>query len=212
MKKPKPEQTKKIFKILAKMYPDVRTALRHESPLQLLVSTILSAQCTDERVNQVTPELFRRLKTAKDFAEVPREELEDLVRSTGFFRSKARAIQEAARQIRDEFGGRVPDTMEELTRLRGVGRKTANVVLGSAFGKNEGVVVDTHVGRVSRRLHLTRHEDPVKVESDLMELVPRKDWTIFSHRLVWHGRKLCKARKPLCGSCALAPLCPSAEV
>ncbi len=212
MKKPKPDRIKKILKTLSKLYPAAECALHHENPLQLLVSTILSAQCTDERVNRVTPELFRRFRTAKDFASVPREELEELIRSTGFFRSKARAIQEASKQICEEFGGKVPDTMEALTRLRGVGRKTANVVLGTAFGKNEGIVVDTHVGRLSRRLNLTRNEDPVKVEQDLMEIVPRPQWTMFAHRLVWHGRKVCHARKPLCGSCALAPMCPSADL
>jgi endonuclease-3 len=212
LKKPEPERVRKILKILGKLYPAAECALTHEDPLQLLVSTILSAQCTDERVNQVTPELFRRFRTAKDFASVPREELEDLIRSTGFFRSKAKSIQEAARQIHEEFGGKVPETMEDLVRLRGVGRKTANVVLGTAFGKNEGIVVDTHVGRLSRRLGLTRQEDPVKVEEELVRIVPRAEWTLFSHRLIWHGRKVCNARKPLCESCDLAPLCPSADV
>jgi endonuclease-3 len=212
LKKPEPDRVRKILKILGKLYPAAECALTHEDPLQLLVSTILSAQCTDERVNQVTPELFRRFRTAKDFASVPREELEDLIRSTGFFRSKAKSIQEAARQIQEEFGGKVPDTMEDLVRLRGVGRKTANVVLGTAFGKNEGIVVDTHVGRLSRRLGLTRQEDPVKVEEELIRIIPRKEWTLFSHRLIWHGRKVCNARKPLCASCDLAPLCPSADV
>lgn len=206
------DRVPRILAVLKKLYPDVTTALKHRNPLQLLVSTILSAQCTDERVNKVTPALFRRYRTARDFAGARPEELEDLIRSTGFFRSKARAIREAARQIVTEFGGKVPDTMEGLTRLRGVGRKTANVVLGSAFGKNEGIVVDTHVGRLSRRLGLTKEKDPVKVELDLMKLIPKKEWTLFSHQLVWHGRKVCKAIKPRCPDCDLAPLCPSADL
>ncbi len=194
------------------MYPDVECALEHQDPLQLLVSTILSAQCTDERVNKVTPALFQRCKTAKDYATIPIGELEELIRSTGFFRSKAKSIQEASRQIWKEHGGKVPDTMEELTELRGVGRKTANVILGTAFGKNEGIVVDTHVGRLSRRMGLTRQKDPVKVEKDLMKIVPRKNWTSFSHQMIWHGRKLCKARSPRCTDCSIAPLCPSANL
>jgi endonuclease-3 len=205
------ERIGRILSVLERTYPDVTCALAHENPLELLVSTILSAQCTDERVNQVTPALFRRLKSARDFATVPARDLEAMIRPTGFFRSKAKAIREAARAIHERHGGRVPDTMEELTKLRGVGRKTANVVLGNAFGKNEGVVVDTHVGRISRLLGLTKHRDPVKVERDLMKKVPRPDWAIFSHRLIWHGRKICRARRPDCPHCPLAPLCPSAE-
>ncbi|HLG20561.1 MAG TPA: endonuclease III [Bdellovibrionota bacterium] len=200
------------MRLIKEMYPDVECALTHENPLQLLVSTILSAQCTDERVNKVTPELFRRFKTARDFASVPREELEDLIRSTGFFRSKAKSIQGTSEKIADDYGGRVPDTMDELVRLPGVGRKTANVVLGTAFGKNDGVVVDTHVGRIARRLGLTKHNDPEKVEQDLMRFVPREEWTMFSHRLIWHGRRLCKAIRPKCPECKLASLCPSAEL
>jgi endonuclease III len=200
----------RIRRELARLYPDAQTELRHENPWQLLVSTILSAQCTDERVNRVTPELFRRLHTPGDFASVPREDLEELIRSTGFFRSKAKSIQGSAERIVADHAGRVPDTMEELVKLPGVGRKTANVILGSAFGKNEGVVVDTHVGRLSRRLGLSKHEDPEKVEQDLMKLIPREEWTSFSHQLVWHGRRVCKALRPRCPECTLAPLCPSA--
>jgi endonuclease III len=209
------DETKRVGKILKgleKLYPDVTCALTHETPLQLLISTILSAQCTDERVNKVTPELFRRLRTAKDFASVPQEELEGMIRSTGFFRSKAKSIQSASRDIAEKHGGKVPETMEELTELRGVGRKTANVVLGTAFGKNEGIVVDTHVGRLSRRLGLTKNEDPVKVEQDLMKIIPKNEWTNFAHRLIWHGRKICKARKPDCPVCPLSPYCPSSLV
>lgn len=201
-----------ILKGLKKLYPDAECALEHADPLQLLVSTILSAQCTDERVNQVTPVLFERCKTAKDFATIPTAELEEIIHSTGFFRSKAKSIQEACREIHEKHGGKVPDTMEELTKLRGVGRKTANVVLGSGFGKNEGVVVDTHVHRLSRRLGLTKKDDPIKIEADLMKKIPRKEWTLLSHRLIWHGRRVCNARKPKCPICTLAPVCPSAEL
>ncbi|MFH1263422.1 MAG: endonuclease III [Pseudomonadota bacterium] len=201
-----------ILRILRRLYPEASTALRHKNPLQLLVSTILSAQCTDLRVNQVTPGLFRRYRTARAFATADRGELEGMIRSTGFFRTKARSILEAFRKIDELHGGKVPRTMEELTRLRGVGRKTANVVLGSGFGKNDGVVVDTHVGRISRRLGLTKANDPVKVERDLMKTIPRKTWTVFSHQLIWHGRNVCKAIHPRCRECALAPFCPSADL
>ena len=193
------------------MYPDAECELTHHDPFQLLISTILSAQCTDKRVNMVTPALFKRFKTPRSFANAERSELEGLIRSTGFFRSKAKSIQEASRDIAEKHKGKLPETMEELTQLRGVGRKTANVVLGTAFGKNEGVVVDTHVKRISYRLGLTKQKDPVKVEKDLVEILPRKEWTLFSHRLIWHGRKLCKAARPQCPACDLAPLCPSAE-
>jgi endonuclease-3 len=202
----------KILKGLAALYPDVTCALTHDDPLQLLISTILSAQCTDERVNKVTPALFRKYKTARAYAKAPLAELEEMIRSTGFFRSKAKAIAAATAEIDRTYAGRVPNTMEELTRLRGVGRKTANVVLSNVFGINEGIVVDTHVGRLSRRLGFTKQKDPVKIEQDLMRIVPQKDWAIFSHRMIWHGRKLCKALKPRCGACPIAPLCPSSEV
>jgi endonuclease III len=196
--------------LLRQTYPQADCELRHRNPLQLLVSTILSAQCTDERVNKVTPALFRRCRTARDFASIPPAELERLIQSTGFFRAKARNIRAAATAIVERHGGRVPDTMEELTRLAGVGRKTANVVLGNAFGKNEGIVVDTHVARLSQRLGLTRQKTPEKIETDLIEQVPREDWTLFSHWLIWHGRRRCSARKPDCAGCELQALCPSA--
>jgi len=211
-KKNDPKPVREILNILKNLYPDVNTALTHKNPLQLLVSTILSAQCTDKRVNVVTPALFQKYKNAKDFAQSRTKDLEELIHSTGFFRSKAKSIQEASRDIEIKHKGKVPQTMEELTKLRGVGRKTANVVLGTAFGKNEGVVVDTHVGRISRRLGLTKEKDPVKVERDLMELLPKKEWTNYSHRLIWHGRKVCKSLNPRCPECGLAPLCPSVNL
>jgi endonuclease-3 len=193
-----------------RVYPDAHCELDHGDALQLLVATILSAQCTDKRVNMVTPALFARCKTARDFAEIPQEELEKLVQSTGFFRSKAKNIRAAAADIVEKFGGSVPDTMEGLTSLAGVGRKTANVVLGNAFGKNEGVVVDTHVARLSQRLGLTKQKDAEKIEADLMKLVPQKTWALFSHWLIWHGRRRCFARKPDCEGCEVQALCPSA--
>jgi endonuclease-3 len=193
-----------------RVYPDAHCELDHKSALQLLVSTILSAQCTDKRVNMVTPALFARCKTARDFAMISQEELEKFVQSTGFFRSKAKNIRAAAADIVEKFGGKVPDTMDGLTSLAGVGRKTANVVLGNAFGKNEGVVVDTHVARLSQRLGLTKQADPGKIERDLMKLVPQKSWALFSHWLIWHGRRRCTARKPDCAGCELQSLCPGA--
>ena len=195
---------------LATRYPDVTTALTHRSAWELLVATILSAQSTDVVVNKVTVELFRRYPTAADLAGADREELEQLLRPTGFFRNKARSVQGAARYLLEHHGGEVPGTMDELVELPGVGRKTANVVLGSFFARNEGVVVDTHVGRLSRRLGLTRNNDPVKVEQDLMRLIPVDEWTIFSHRLIWFGREVCTAKDPRCDRCELADLCPSA--
>ncbi len=202
----------RVLTDLKKLYPEADCELDHADPLQLLVSTILSAQCTDERVNKVTPELFRRFRTAKDFANVPREELEECIRSTGFFRSKAKSIQGAATKIVEEFAGRVPETMEELVKLPGVGRKTANVVLGTAFGKNEGIVVDTHVIRLSNRLGFTKQKDPEKIEQDLLKVVPRADWTLFSHQIIWHGRRVCRAIKPKCAECRLEALCPASEL
>ena len=195
---------------LAARYPDVTTALTHRSAWELLVATILSAQSTDEVVNRVTVELFRRYPTVADLAGADREELEQAIHATGFFRSKARSVQGAARYLLEHHRGEVPGTMDELVELPGVGRKTANVVLGSFFARNEGVVVDTHVGRLSRRLGLTRHTDPVKVEQDLMKLLPVDEWTIFSHRLIWFGREVCTAKDPRCDRCELADLCPSA--
>jgi endonuclease-3 len=206
----KPDRAKRIVKLLAASYGDATCALVHSNPLQLLVATILSAQCTDVRVNLVTKDLFRRYKTAKDFAEADPKELEALIRSTGFFRNKAKSIRGAARLLVEKFGGDVPQTMEELLELPGVARKTANVVLGTWFKKATGVVVDTHVQRLSQRLQLTREDDPKKIEQDLMKLLPPEEWIDFSHRLIWHGRRLCTARKPKCGECPLAEVCPSA--
>jgi endonuclease-3 len=176
------------------------------------VATILSAQCTDVRVNQVTESLFRKYRTAKDYADADPAELEQAVRSTGFFRNKAKNIRGAARLLVERFGGRVPDTMEELLELPGVARKTANVVLGTWFGMSTGVVVDTHVHRIARRLRLTRHDDPGKIERDLMKLLPQKEWIDFSHRMIWHGRKTCDARRPKCDECVLVACCPSASI
>ncbi|MFS8859402.1 endonuclease III [Synechococcus sp. B60.1] len=197
---------------LKRHYPNSTCALHYQTPLQLLVATILSAQCTDERVNQVTPELFRRFPDAQALAAAPREEIEALIRSTGFYRNKAKHIQEACRKIVTDFGGQVPRTMPELLTLPGVARKTANVVLAHAFGINAGVTVDTHVKRLSRRLGLTEHEDPVRIERDLMQLLPQADWENWSIRLIDHGRAICTARKPLCDQCFLADLCPSAPL
>lgn len=198
----------KMIQALEKLYPKPKTALHHKNALEMLVATILSAQCTDARVNLVTPSLFKKYRSAKDYAEVNIQELERDIQSTGFYRNKARNIQGAARSILEKFQGKVPGTLEELIQLPGVGRKTANVVLGVIFGKAEGVVVDTHVTRLSYRLGLTQHKDPKKIEQDLMKLVPKKDWIDFSHLLILHGRALCKARRPLCEKCELNPLCP----
>jgi endonuclease III len=195
---------------LAARYPSPTTALGHGSAWELLVATILSAQATDETVNKVTPGLFARYPTVADFAAADREELERAIYQTGFFRNKARSLKEAARYLLEHHGGEVPARMEDLVLLPGVGRKTANVVLGSFFGRNEGVVVDTHVGRLSRRLGLTANDDPEKVEVDLMALVPVGEWTNFSHRLIYYGREVCTAKDPRCDACELADLCPSA--
>lgn len=197
----------KIRKILRAAYPDVKTQLRHENPFQLLVATILSAQCTDRQVNAVTPALFRRLKTPKDFASVPVKDLERLIHSTGFFHNKAKNLKNCAKALIDQFNGVVPETLEDLVKLPGVGRKTANVVLGAVFGK-PGIVVDTHVARISGRLGLTAHTDPVKIEFDLMERIPRKEWNDFSLWLIFLGRSLCTAQKPDCPACFLRHLCP----
>jgi endonuclease-3 len=199
------------WKHLKKRWPDARCTLDFKNPLELLVATVLSAQCTDERVNKVTKNLFKKYKTARDYASAKPEELEQDIRSTGFYRNKAKSIRGAAKILREKHEGRVPDTMDELVELPGVARKTANVVLGSAFGKAEGVVVDTHVRRLSKRLALTEHDDPVKIERDLMTLFPRRDWTALGHALVLHGRHVCRARKPLCGECTLNDICPSSE-
>ncbi|MBV8202441.1 MAG: endonuclease III [Acidobacteria bacterium] len=206
------QRTEEILARLRREHPDSRTALDHRNAYELLVATILSAQCTDKRVNEVTPALFRRFSTPGALAQAGLAELEELVRTTGFFRNKARALLGLGQALVSEHGGRVPETMEELRRLPGVGRKTANVVLGNAFGKNVGVVVDTHVQRLSRRLGLTAESDPEKIERDLMALVPQSDWATWSNLLIAHGRKVCQARRPLCASCVVAGLCPSAEV
>ncbi|MGA9995411.1 MAG: endonuclease III [Pyrinomonadaceae bacterium] len=203
------ERTRKIIKLLKRAYPDAKCSLNHTSPLELLIATILSAQCTDERVNLVTADLFRKYDSAADYLRVPQTELEQDIRSTGFYRNKARAIQGACRIISEAHGGRVPDNLEELLALPGVARKTANVVLGNAFNITSGIVVDTHVQRLSERLALTAEKQPEKIERDLMLLVPRKDWILFSHLLIAHGRAVCKARTPLCDECIVESLCPS---
>src|SRR5256885_7499554 len=200
-----------VLRRLSREYPSARTALDFRNPLELLVATILSAQCTDKRVNMVTPGLFKKYRRAADYANAPQTELENAIKSTGFFRSKAKSIRGAMRAIAEEHNGKVPDTMEELRALPGVGRKTANVVLGNAFAKNEGIVVDTHVVRLSKRLRLTRHSEPEKIERDLMKLVPREHWTDWSHWLIWHGRRRCFARKPDCSRCEVFQLCPSGK-
>jgi endonuclease III len=205
-------RTAEIVARLRREYPDARCALHHEDPYQLLVATILSAQCTDERVNMVTPGLFARYPTPAELAAARPEELEERIRSTGFFRNKARSLLGMARAVTAEHGGRIPDTMAALVALPGVGRKTANVVLGNAFGLNEGVVVDTHVRRLSRRLGLTAQQDPERIEADLVRLLPREEWTDFSHLLIFHGRTVCKAPRARCGACVLADLCPSAGI
>ncbi len=202
---------KKIVTILHKSYPDPKVALDFSSPLQLLIATILSAQCTDVRVNKVTPALFKNYRTARDFADAKQEELEQDIRSTGFYHNKAKSIITCCKALVEQHKGMVPKTMEELVQLGGVGRKTANCVLGGAYGINSGVVVDTHVRRVSQRLRLSLNDNPEKIEADLMMLVPQDDWYAFGNMLVWHGRKICDARKPDCLNCPLRKLCPSAE-
>lgn len=209
MKTSKKQKALKILTILKELYPDATCSLTYDSPVQLLVATILSAQCTDERVNKVTPELFARFPDAIALANADRETLETLIRSTGFYRNKAKNIQGACQKIVKDFNGKVPQTMEELLLLSGVARKTANVVLAHAFGIKAGVTVDTHVKRLSQRLGLTKATDPVKIEKDLMPLLPQKDWENFSIRIIYHGRQICKARKPNCQDCQLAFLCPS---
>ena len=201
-----------IFKRLRRAYPDAHCELDHTNAYQLLVATILSAQCTDKRVNMVTPALFARYPDAEALAMADPREVEELVKPTGFFRNKTKSLLGMAGGLLDRFGGSVPRRMEDLTTLPGVGRKTANVILGTAFGEPAGVVVDTHVGRLSRRLGLTRLSDPVKVEQVLMKLFPRKNWTLLSHLLIFHGRRVCLARRPRCAECVLNDLCPSSEV
>ena len=203
------ERTRKIIKLLKRAYPDAKCSLNHTNPLELLIATILSAQCPDERVNIVTADLFRKYASAEDYLKVSQAELEQEIRPTGFYRNKAKAIQGACRIISETHGGRVPDNLEELLALPGVARKTANVVLGNAFNITSGIVVDTHVQRLSERLGFTAEKQPEKIERDLMQLVPRKDWILFSHLLIAHGRAVCKARTPLCGECIVEPHCPS---
>jgi endonuclease-3 len=199
-----------VLPVLKRIYPDAKCSLNFKTPLQLLVATILSAQCTDDRVNIVTRTLFQKYRSAADFAAVSQEELERDIQSTGFYRNKAKSIRAMAQSLLDQHGGKVPETMETLTALAGVGRKTANVVLGNAFGQNVGVTVDTHVTRLSTRLKLTSHAvDAVKIERDLMDVVPQEDWTLWSHLMIYHGRAICQARKPKCESCAIFDHCPS---
>ncbi|MCH7592419.1 MAG: endonuclease III [Planctomycetes bacterium] len=208
------KRARKILAALRKLYPEADCALRHSDPFQLLIATILSAQSTDATVNKVTPVLFKKYKTPRALADAPRESVEQIIHATGFFRQKTKSVLGACGKIVDDFGGTVPDTMDELVTLPGVARKTANVVLGTAFGKNDGVVVDTHIGRLATRLALTwtskDAKDAVKIERDLMEVLPRKDWTFAGHALIWHGRRVCPARKPDCDNCTLAKHCPSA--
>ena len=206
-----PERVAEILKRLNEMYPDVTCALTHGTAWELLVATILSAQSTDVNVNRVTPELFRKYPTVEAFAALAPELLEPDVRSTGFFRNKSKSVVGAAKKIVAEFGGQVPEDIEKLLTLPGVARKTANVVLGTWFKKAEGVVVDTHVHRISRRLELTKENDPPKIEQDLMKILPRDRWILFSHQIIWHGRKLCIARKPKCAECALENICHAAD-
>jgi endonuclease III len=205
------QRANEILLRLKRLYPDATCSLDYETPVQLLVATILSAQCTDERVNKVTPELFRRFPTAAAIAAADPSEIEFLVKSTGFFRNKAKNIHATCRMIMEEYGGEVPQGFTDLLKLPGVARKTANVVSANAFGINMGVTVDTHVKRLSYRLGLTQYTDPVRIERDLMKLLPQPDWENWSIRLIYHGRAVCNARKPLCDRCQLADLCPSAE-
>lgn len=205
------EMARELLKRLPAIYPDAHCELDYSNPLELLVATILSAQCTDKRVNLVTKDLFQRCRTAADYAAIPQEDLEALVRSTGFYRNKAKNLRAMGAALVAKHGGEVPSTLEALAALPGAGRKTANVVLGNAFNKNEGVVVDTHVGRLSQRLGLTTFTDPVRIEQDLIKLFPRDSWTLLSHWLIFHGRRRCPARNPDCPNCELRDICPSAS-
>ena len=206
-----PERVQEILKRLDETYPGVTCALQHSNAWELLVATILSAQCTDVRVNMVTPELFRKYPSVQAFAGLKAEELEPQIRSTGFFRNKSRSLVGAAKKIVSDYGGEVPDEMEKLLTIPGVARKTANVVLGTWFGKADGVVVDTHVHRISRRLELTRNDEPQKIELDLMAVIPREKWILFAHQIIWHGRKLCIARQPKCAECPLENICHASD-
>ena len=206
------ERVAQLIEAFSEVYPGAHCELNFKNPLQLLVATILSAQCTDKRVNLVTPSLFAKYKTAADYARAPRTELERAIQSTGFFRNKTKSIQGATSAIAEKHGGKVPNTMAQLRELPGVGRKTANVVLGNAFHIDEGIVVDTHVIRLSERLRLTKQSDPEKIEQDLMKLVPRQHWTNWSHWLIWHGRRRCFARRPDCHHCEVLRICPSGKI
>jgi endonuclease-3 len=203
-----PERVERIIARLVARFPEARCSLDFADPLQLLVATILSAQCTDERVNMVTPVLFARYRTAQDYADANPEELEEIIKSTGFYRNKAKSLIGMGRALAERHGGEVPRTMDELIKVPGAGRKTANVVLGNAYGVDEGVVVDTHVKRITHRLGLTRHVDPLRIEQDLMAIVPREHWTLFPHLMIHHGRAICQARKPRCEVCPINDLCP----
>ena len=207
-KKEKAARIRKIIAGLKKAYPDAHCELNFSNPLELLIATILSAQCTDKRVNIVTTELFKKYRTAADYVVAPASELEEAIKTTGFFRNKTKSIKSAAESLVEKHRGEVPRSMEELLELGGVGRKTANVILGNAFDINVGIVVDTHVARLSQRLGLTREKDPQNIEQQLMEMVPQKEWTLFSHWLIWHGRRRCYARNPDCGNCEIKSLCP----
>jgi endonuclease-3 len=206
------QRAQEIVRRLADEYPDAECALRQGNPLQLLVATVLSAQCTDARVNLVTRDLFKKYRRAADYAAAPPGELEQDIRSTGFFRNKAKSIRECCRLLDERHGGKVPDRMDDLVQLPGIGRKTANVILGTAMGQATGVVVDTHVQRLSRRMGLTRQRDPEKIEHVLMKLIPQDEWIDFSHRMIHHGRRVCSARKPACDECCLNDVCPKIGV
>ena len=211
-KKARRERAREVYDLLLETYPDAHCELDHSNAYELTAATILSAQCTDVRVNMVTPDLFRQYPTPEDLAGARQEDVEEIVRSTGFYRNKARNLIGMAEAVAERHGGEIPRTLAELVKLPGVGRKTANVVLGNAFGIDEGVVVDTHVKRIAGRLRFTRQTDPVKVERDLMEIFPQERWTLLSHLLIFHGRSLCPARKPRCGQCPVAHLCPSSQI
>lgn len=210
--KSKRDRAKKIIAKLHKAYPNAKCSLNYQTPFQLLIATILSAQCTDDRVNIVTADLFRQYKKPEDFLELSQPELESIIRSTGFYRNKSKSVLGTANKLVNEFNSTVPQTMDELLSLPGVARKTANVVLGNAFGIAAGVVVDTHVHRLSQRLGLTENNTPEKIEKDLIEIVPKKDWVLYPHLMIYHGRKVCKARGPLCAECVINTLCPSSTV
>ena len=207
-----PADPTKLYEGLSALYPDAHCELDFANPFQLAVATILSAQCTDKRVNMVTPVLFAKYPTPESLARAKQEDVEEIIKSTGFFRNKAKSIIGMAGAVADTYGGQVPSTMEHLVNLPGIGRKTANVVLGNAFAINEGVVVDTHIARLSNRLGLTRESDPVKIEQELMKMFPRESWTMLAHLLIWHGRRVCDAKKPRCGECTLAAMCPSRQL